>query len=216
MAIIKYAIADDHKIFRQGLRYALSDDHKIKLVGEAENGLAVLELVQKHSIDVILLDIQMPQMDGLEVTRHLRANYPDIKILILTMFEDDQFIMRLLEAGANGYLIKSADPSEIKSAIHTVMDNDYYFNDLVSKTMLKSIIQKKKIALRFKNEIKLNEKEIEILKLICQEYTAAEIAEKIFLSQRTVEGIRSGLLEKIGVRNTVGLVLYAVKKDLIN
>jgi DNA-binding NarL/FixJ family response regulator len=155
-------------------------------------------------------------MDGVEVTKQIRLLYPDIKILILTMFEEEHFIMHLMEIGANGYLLKNAEPEEIKKAIHAVFENDFYFNDLVSNTMLRNIVQKKNIATKFKKEVKLNEKETEILKLICKEFTAAEIAKEVFLSQRRVEGIRSELLEKIGVRNTAGLVLYAVKNGLVN
>ncbi len=215
MAIIKYAIADDHKIFRQGLRFALSDDHKLKLVGEAENGIMLLQVIEKQKPEVVLIDLKMPEMDGVEVTKQIRILYPEIKILILTMFEEEHFIMHLMEIGANGYLLKNAEPEEIKKAIHAVFENDFYFNDLVSNAMLRNIVQKKNIAARFKKEVKLNEKEIEILKLICKELTTAEIAKEVFLSQRRVEGIRSELLEKIGVRNTAGLVLYAVKNGIV-
>jgi DNA-binding NarL/FixJ family response regulator len=215
MAIIKYAIADDHKIFRQGLRYALADDHKLKFVGEAENGLLLLELVEKQKPDVILLDLKMPEMDGVEATKKIRATYPGIKILMLTTYDDEQFIIHLLELGANGYLLKNAEPDEIKKAIHSAYETDYYFNDLVSKTMLKTITQKNMINLGTKGAVKLNDRETEVLKLICLELTNTEIAEKIFLSPRTVEGIRTTLIEKTGVRNTAGLVLYALKNGII-
>ncbi len=215
MAIVKYAIADDHKIFRQGLRYALADDHRLKLVGEADNGLMLLQLVEKQKPDVILLDLKMPDMDGIEATKKIRANYPDIKILMLTTYDDEQFILHLLELGANGYLLKNAEPDEIKRAIHSVYENDYYFNHLVSNTMLKTITSKNAASLRFKETIKLNEREIEVLKLICQELTTAEIAKTIFLSPRTIEGIRTSLIEKIGAKNTAGLVIYAMKNDIL-
>ena len=137
MAIIKYTIADDHKIFRQGLRYALADDHKLKLVGEAENGVELLQLLEKQKTDVVLLDIKMPEMDGIETTMKLQERYPEVKILILTTHEEENFIIHLLELGANGYLLKNAEPDEIKNAIHYVFENDYYFNDLVSNAMLR-------------------------------------------------------------------------------
>lgn len=216
MAIIKYAIADDHKIFRQGLRYALADDHKLKIIGEAEDGMKLLELIETQKPDVVLLDLKMPGFDGIETTKKVRSTYPDIKILILTTYDDEHFILHLLELGANGYLLKNAEPDEIKKAIHCVFDNDYYFNDLVSKTMLKTITQQNKASLRFKEDIKLNERETEVLKMICQELTTTEIAEKIFLSPRTVEGIRTGLIDKTGVRNTAGLVLYAIKNGIVS
>jgi DNA-binding NarL/FixJ family response regulator len=216
MAIIQYIIADDHKIFRQGLKMTLADDHKIKCTGEAANGLELLELLQKARPDVILLDLKMPEMDGLEVLKEIRQRYEDLKVIVLTMFDDEHFILHMMEAGANGYLLKNAEPSEIKNAIHAAFENGYYFNDLVNTVMLKKIVQQHKTTPKFRDEIKLNDKEAEILKLICEEHTAAEIGKKIFLSTRTVEGIRSMLLEKIGVRNTAGLVMYAVKNGIVS
>jgi DNA-binding NarL/FixJ family response regulator len=215
MAIIKYIIADDHKIFRQGLRLALSDDHKLKLIAEAGNGIELLELLDKQKADVILLDLKMPEMDGMEAIKHIRGRHGDIKIIILTMYDDEQFILHLLESGANGYLIKNADPEEIKIAIHSVVETGYYFSDLVSSIMLKSLVQKNKTQPKFKAEITLNEKERDVLKLICEGHTATEIGKAIFLSPRTIEGIRSTLLEKIGVRNTAGLVMYAAKNGIV-
>ena len=136
--IIKYAIADDHKIFRQGLKFALGIDTKLRLVCEAENGRELLESIKQHKPDVVLLDLKMPEMDGLEATKQIHSAYRKVKILILTSYSDEHFIMHLLESGANGYLLKNADPEEIKKAIHTVFEHDYYFNNIVSYTMLKS------------------------------------------------------------------------------
>ncbi len=214
MAIISYIIADDHKIFRQGLKISLVDDHKLKCIGEAGNGQELLDMLQTKKADVVLLDLKMPEMDGMETLKPLKEQYPDLKIVVLTMFDEEHFILHMMESGANGYLLKNAEPQEIKTAIHSVYENEYYFNDLVNTTLLRKVVQQKK-APRFKEEIKLNERETEILQLICQEYTAAEIGQKVFLSTRTVEGIRSSLLEKIGVRNTAGLVMYAVKNGIV-
>lgn len=214
MAVISYIIADDHKIFRQGLKISLIDDHKLKCVGEAGNGLELLELLKNKAAEVVLLDLKMPEMDGVEALKQLREQYPDLKIIVLTMFEEEHFILHMMESGANGYLLKNTEAQEIKTAIHSVYENEYYFNDLVNTTLLRKVVQQKK-APRFKEEIKLNEREMEVLQLICQEFTAAEIGQKVFLSPRTVEGIRSSLLEKIGVRNTAGLVMYAVKNGIV-
>lgn len=214
--VIRYAIADDHKIFRQGLKLALGDDPKIKCVGEAEDGVQLLELLKTQKADVVLVDLKMPNMDGIEVTKEIRTLYPDLKVLILTMFDDEHFILHLMEAGANGYLIKNADPKDIKTALHAAYENGYYFSDMVSNVLLKNVVQKNKAQPIFKEAIKLSEKETEILKLICQEYTTAEIGKMVFLSPRTIEGIRAGLLEKIGVRNIAGLVMYAVKNGIVN
>lgn len=214
MAIITYIIADDHKVFRQGLRYALNSDSALKCIGEAENGIQLLQLLGSITPDVVLLDMKMPEMDGMEATKAIKEKHPATKIIVLTMYDDENFVLHMLDMGVNGYLIKNAEPEEIIRAIYTVHENDYYFNDMVSKLMLKTIVKKKQVQQRTKDNIQLNDKEKDILRLICNEHTNAEIAEKVFLSQRTVEGIRSSLLEKIGVRNTAGLVVYAVKNGI--
>lgn len=216
MAILTYIIADDHKVFRQGLRYTLNTDPQLKCIGEAENGKQLLQLLASIQPDVILMDLKMPEMDGMEATKAIRQLYPDVKILVLTMYDDEQFVLHMLDMGVNGYLIKNADPDEIIKALYTVHENDYYFNDMVSRLMLRTIVNKKQVQQRTKENVQLSDKETEILRLICLEHTNAEIAEKVFLSQRTVEGIRSTLLEKIGVRNTAGLVMYAVKKGIVS
>lgn len=216
MAILTYIIADDHKVFRQGLRYTLNTDPQLKCIGEAENGKQLLQLLASIQPDVILMDLKMPEMDGMEATKAIRQLYPDVKILVLTMYDDEQFVLHMLDMGVNGYLVKNADPEEIIKALYTVHENDYYFNDMVSRLMLRTIVNKKQVQQRTKENVQLSDKETEILRLICLEHTNAEIAEKVFLSQRTVEGIRSTLLEKIGVRNTAGLVMYAVKKGIVS
>jgi DNA-binding NarL/FixJ family response regulator len=215
MTPILYVIADDHEVFRQGLKLVLSDDPALQFIGEVANGRALLELLEQQAPDVILLDLKMPVLDGFEATREIRKLYPEIKILILTMHDEEHFILHLLEAGANGYLLKNAHPKEIQEAIHAVYENKYYFNDLVNTTLLKNLVQKNIALPSFKPSENLAEKEIRILELICQEYTSAEIGEKVFLSARTVEGIRAGIMEKVGVRNIAGLVMYAVKNGIV-
>lgn len=215
MSTLRYIIADDHKIFRQGLKLVLGDEPGLQFVAEAENGEELLQILKGNETDVVLLDLKMPVMDGLTATKEIRANYPNVKILILTMHDEEHMILHMLEAGANGYLLKNADPAEIKKAISAVTENNYYFNDMVSGTMLKNIMNKNMATPSFKPAIELDEREIKILQLICQECTSAEIGEKVFLSARTVEGIRSGIMEKIGVRNIAGLVMYAVKNGIV-
>lgn len=216
MAAIQYIIADDHQIFRQGLKFSLSKDKALQCVGEAGNGTELMQLLQSTRPDVILMDLKMPEMDGLEATKLVREQYPDIRIIVLTMYDDENFIIHMLDIGANSFLVKNAEPEEIQMAMHSVYENEYYFNDLVSKTMLKTLVQKNKGVPRFKKEVQLNDKEVDVLRLICEEHTNAEIAAKVFLSPRTIEGIRANLLEKIGVRNTAGLVLYAVKHGIVS
>lgn len=214
--MIHYIIADDHKVFRQGLRMVLSDDTKLNFIGEAEHGAELLRLVEEKVPDVILLDLKMPVMDGLEATRLIRSKYPDVRILILTMHDEEHMALHMLEAGANGYLLKNADPDEIKLAIHTVVESNHYFNDFVSNAMLKKLVNRNIATPSFKAAPQLEEREIKILQLICHGHTSAEIGEKVFLSARTVEGIRAGIMEKVGARNIAGLVMYAVKNKLVD
>lgn len=212
---IRYVIADDHKIFRQGLKLVLDDDPDLLLAGEAENGYELMELIQSVEVDIILLDLKMPDMDGFEATQEIRRCYPDIKIIILTMHSEDSFILHLLELGANGYLIKNTGASEILRAIHTVHETNYYFNEMVSKALLKKIAVNDNYRPRNIDKVELTDREKQVLKLICEEKTAPEIGAIMFLSPRTIEGIRATLLEKIRVRNIAGLVLYAVKNGLV-
>ena len=214
MTTISYIIADDHAIFRQGIKFSLSEDKSLQCIGEAGDGDELMKLLHNGLPDVILMDLKMPGTDGVPATKEIKRLYPGIKVIVLTMYDDEQYIIHMLDIGANAYLVKNTEPSEIINAIHTVFQNDYYFSDMVSKAMLKSIVNKKKITPRFDHAVQLNDRETEILKLICKECTTAEIAEQLYLSQRTVEGLRTGMLEKVGVRNTAGLVLFAAKNGL--
>ncbi len=211
---IKYAIADDHKIFRRGIIAVLSDEPELKFVMEAENGEELLKGLPEFKPDVILLDLQMPVMDGIETTKTIRKTDKDTRIIIISFHEDDKYVIHLMEIGANGYLLKNANPEEIKMAIFTAYKNGFYFNDFVNKALLRKIVHKTHIRPTFNNNVVLTSREIEVLKLICEEQTANEISQLIFLSPRTVEGIRTKLLEKIGVKNTAGLVMYAVKNRI--
>jgi DNA-binding NarL/FixJ family response regulator len=211
---ILIAIADDYKIFREGLKVGLSADDKLKVVLEADNGEELLKGLETVKPDVVLMDLKMPIMDGMEATKEIRKRFPELKVLVVSMYEDDKFIIHLMENGANGYLLKNAEPAEISRSIYSVYENGYYFNDLVNKALLKKLVLKNNLKPSFNQNIDLTEREQEVLKMICEEKTAAEIAKEIFLSPRSVEGIRQRLIEKIGVRNTAGLVMFAVKNGL--
>lgn len=212
---IRYAIADDHKLFRRGVIAVLEDMPALKLVLEAENGRDLLNNLAKAKPDIILLDLKMPEMDGIETAIEIRKQNNDVKIIVISMLDDEKYVIHLMEIGANGYLLKNAEPEEIKTAILTSYENGYYFNDFVNKALLKKLVHKTQLKPVFNKNIELTGRELEVLKLICQEQTANEISKLIFLSPRTVEGIRTKLLEKIGVKNTAGLVMYAVKNRIV-
>lgn len=216
MSTIKIAIADDYKIYRDGLKVGLSADGQLEVILEADNGEDLLKGMEISPPDVILMDLKMPLMDGMEATKLVRKKYPSVKVLVVSMYDDDKFIIHLMENGANGYLLKNAEPEEIRRSIYAVQENGYYFNDVVNKALLKKLVLKNNLKPSFNKNIDLTEREQEVLKLICEEKTAAEIGKEIFLSPRSVEGIRQRLIEKIGVRNTAGLVMFAVKSGLVD
>jgi DNA-binding NarL/FixJ family response regulator len=214
MSKINIAIADDYKIFRDGLKVGLGADENLEVVLEADNGEDLLNGLKDIKVDVIIMDLKMPIMDGVEATKEVRKKFNPIKVLVVTMYDDDKFIIHLMENGANGYLLKNADADEIRKSIYAVHENGYYFNDLVNKALLKRLVLKGNIKPSFNQNIELTERELEVLKLICEEKTAAEIGKEIFLSPRSVEGIRTRLIEKVGVRNTAGLVMFAIKNGI--
>ena len=200
MGPIKVAIADDHKIFRKGVILSLRPYPNIKFVLEAENGQELIDNLPTvaETPDVILMDLRMPQ------------------IIALTMYEDERFVSHMMEIGANGYLLKSADPAEIKKAIMEVMSKGYYLNNFVNRILLKKSHARQKVAPTITSEITLSDREREVVKYICMEFTAHEIAQKLEVSPRTVEAIKDRLMERFGAKNTAGLVFFAVKNNLID
>ena len=213
MIPIRLAIADDHRIFREGLKAFLEDYAHISVQLEAASGRQLVDQLSHHTVDIVLMDINMPEMDGLEATALLHQLFPQLRVLALSMFDDDKYIVGMMKAGARGYLLKSAEPDEIVTAITAVHERGFYFNESLSATLVKQLVGHSPAEL--KNEAELNERETEVLQLLCQELSNSEIADRLFLSVRTVEGYRTRLFEKIGARNIVGLVIYAVKKGLI-
>ncbi|HEX8023855.1 response regulator transcription factor [Mucilaginibacter sp. cycad4] len=216
MGPIKLGIVDDHKIFRNGLKATLEDCGDFELVLEASNGKELIGLLTDKTPDVILMDIKMPEMDGIQTATHVHQHFKDIKILALSMFNEDKYIVDMMKAGASGYLLKNAEPEEIIEAVSTVYNKGFYFNEHLSITLIKQLVGNDQADNIPNNKTDLNEREIEVLKLVCQECSNQEIADKIFLSVRTVEGYRARLFEKTGSKNLVGLVIYAIKRGIIN
>jgi DNA-binding NarL/FixJ family response regulator len=215
---IKVVICDDHVLYRAGVKTALSAKKDVKIVAEADNGMHLLNLLRMIPADVILLDIQMPIMDGIATLPELKKHFPDVKTIMLTMMDDHSMITKLMELGANSYLTKTSDSEIIYEAIKTCFDQEYYFNTLTNKALLSNLKQRtmpipQKMVLE---EARLNDKEITILKLMCEEKSTKEIAEMVELSPRTVEAIRDKLKVKTGAKSTAGLIMYAVKNKLID
>jgi DNA-binding NarL/FixJ family response regulator len=213
---IKVAIADDHKIFRKGVIISLRSYVNIKFVLEADNGEELLEKIPEFQPDVVLCDLKMPVKDGIDTTKQITKRFPHIRVIILTMYEDDRFVGHLMDCGAAGYLLKSTDPSEIKKAIVDVMRTGFYLNPFVNKVLIKKNYAKQKFNPSLNSEMVLSDREKEVLKLVCLEFTAQEIAGKMDISPRTVEAIKDRLMERFGVKNSVGLVFFAMKNQLID
>ncbi len=216
MDSIRVAIADDHKIFRKGVILSLKSYHNIEFVLEAENGQELISLVEKAKPDIVLMDLKMPVKDGIETTKYLNKHFPSIRILILTMYEDERFVGHLMDSGANGYLLKSTDPEEIKRGIMDVMRTGFYLNNFVNRVLIKKNYAKQKFNPNLKSEIVISDREKEVLSLVCLEFTAQEIAQKMEISARTVEAIKDRLMERFAVKNSVGLVFFALKNSLID
>lgn len=210
---IKVAIADDHALFRAGVKTALSARKDIEMIAEADNGMQLLNLLKHVEPDVILLDIQMPLMDGITTLPEIRKLYPEIKVIILSMHNDHSMISKLMEVGANSYLTKNSDSETIYQAIKTCYEQEFFFNDLTNKALLSGLRTKK--TDHTQEDVQLNDKELRILKLMCEEKTTKEIADIVDISPRTVEAIRDKLKTKTGAKSMAGLVMYAVKNKLL-
>ncbi len=214
---INVIIADDHVLYRAGVKTALSSKKDIKIIAEADNGSHLLMLLKAVQPDVILLDIQMPIMDGITTLPEIKKLYPHIKIIMLTMMDDHSMITKLMELGANSYLTKTSDSEIIYEAIKTCHEQEYYFNSLTNQALLNNLRQKNvTMPHRMTAEANLTDKEITVLKLMCEEKSTREIAEAVELSPRTVEAMRDKLKTKTGAKSTAGLIMYAVKHKLLD
>jgi DNA-binding NarL/FixJ family response regulator len=211
---IKVIIADDHTLFRAGVKTALSVKKDVELIAEADNGMQLLNLLKHFEPDVILLDIQMPIMDGIQTLPEIRKLYPHVKVIILSMHNDHSMISKLMEIGANSYLTKNSDSETIYQAIKTCYEQEFFFNELTNKALLSGLRTKRTDGLGLQ-EASLTEKELTVLKLMCEERTTKEIADIVEISPRTVEAIRDKLKSKTGSKSMAGLVMYAIKNKII-
>ena len=212
---ILVAIADDYKIFREGIKKCIAGDKALEVILEAENGEELISGFKKTIPDVVIMDLKMPVMGGMEATQIIRKKFPGVKVLVVTMYGEDKFIIHLMDIGANGYLLKNAEPDEIRRSIYAVHKNGYYFNDMVDKALLKKLALNNKINPSFNEGIELSSQETEVLKLLCEEKSTEEISNQLTISVESVETIQKGLVEKVGVRNIAGLVMFAIKNGIV-
>lgn len=213
---IKLIIADDHEIFRDGLALMLSKQKDLELAGQAENGKELVEMVEQLDPDIIITDIKMPVMDGVEAARKILEKNADRRIIALSMFDEENLIVDMLESGAKGYLLKNADKQEILDAIATVYENNNYYCRHTSAKLASMIVKSKFNPYRKIKPVEFSDREKEIILYICKQYTAQQMADTLYLSKRTVEGYRTKILEKMNVKNTAGVVIYALKHQLID
>jgi DNA-binding NarL/FixJ family response regulator len=211
MEKIGIIIADDHQLFRNGLKILLNSFPEFEVAGEVSNGREFLELLQTVQADIALMDINMPEMDGIEATRKGLKINPSIKIIALSMYGEEEYYYKMVDAGARGFLLKDSDISEVKEAILTVVKGGSYF----SQELLYHVIQKIKHREQETRSANLSKREKEILVKICEGLSNQEIAEALFISKRTVDKHRANLLGKTNSKNTASLILFAIKNKLI-
>lgn len=208
-------MADDHTLFRKAMVNLIRGFENIADVKDAENGKELLTLMKYQVPDVAIVDLQMPVMDGTETCENILQKYPDVKIIILTMHDSEKYILHMMEMGVHAFLLKNTEPEELEEAIHSVMEKDFYHNDLVA-TVLRKNVKEKRAGLRpVFSATELSDREKEIVVLVCQELTIKEIGQKLSISENTVRNHRVNIMEKVGVNNMVGLVKYAYDCGLV-
>ncbi len=215
MPKINILLADDHKIVRDGIISLLSDEKEFNIVAEAENGIQVLNILKQERIDIIIMDISMPEMNGIECTKKIKQIYPEIHVLILSMYNEEQYINEVFKSGASGYILKNSGKEELIKAIKTIFSGKPYYSPEVTQTYIQSLVKPDNKKSDIENVInELSSREIEVLELIVNEFSNQEIAEKLSISIRTVDAHRRNLLNKIGVKNTAGLVKFAISNNI--
>ena len=209
-------LVDDHVLLRNGLANLIESFGNYKVLFEANNGKAFIEKLNPKALpELVLMDINMPEMDGYETCLWLKNNYPDIKVLALSMYDNENAVIRMFKAGAKGYILKDCEPAELRAALKAVITKGFYYSEMVTGKLIHTINTLDENDSQAKNIIKLNDREITFLKLACTELTYKEIADKMFVSPRTIDGYRDDLFEKLNIKTRVGLVMYAIKNGVI-
>ncbi|MEN7551379.1 response regulator transcription factor [Rapidithrix thailandica] len=210
---IRIIVADDHSMFLDGLISLLNDVEYIEIVGKASNGKEALHLLKKVKADWVITDISMPEMDGIVLTGQIKKKYPEIKVLVVSMYHQSETIAKVVQQEADGYLLKNAGKEELLKAIASIQAGEKYFSEEIKQKYLESMFAPKK---KSREQVPLSRREKEVLVLIAQENTTPEIAEKLFISQHTVESHRKNIIRKLNVRNTAGIVKYAIQQGLLD
>ena len=215
MAKIKVLLVEDHTILREGIKALLEKEPGIEVIGEADDGIEAMKAVEKLQPDIVLLDITLPYLNGLEITRKISKRYPGIKVLILTMHNSEEYVIELLTAGAKGYIIKQAAPNELISAIRSVSEGFIFLSPEISKKVVGRINIKGRLNKDKKDRFQLSERETEVLQLIVEEHSPRDIAGLLFISIKTVENHRYNIMKKLDIHSIAGLTKYALEKRII-
>lgn len=215
MTAYRILLVDDHKMFRQGIRRIIEENRGLEVVGEAGDGLEALTLMKKMAVDMVIVDIAMPNLRGIETTRELKSLYPKVKVLILTMYKDRDFLVKSISAGADGYLVKEDADIELFTAIDAIRKGEIYISPLLDKTIRTGFIQMFQKPPKF-GEQELTLRQAEIVKLIAEGKSSREIAELLSISVRTVEGHRAAIMKRLGLKKETELVKYAIRKNYIS
>lgn len=209
----KVVLVDDHILLRNGLASLINSFGDYTVLFEASNGKDFINTLQPHELpQVVLMDINMPEMDGYETCLWLKDNYPEIKVLALSMYDNENAVIRMFKAGAKGYILKDCDPSELKEALYSIIAKGFYYSEMVTGTFIRSVNEENS---QVKNITHLKDHEMTFIKWVCTELTYKEIADKMFLSPRTIDGYRDDLFQKLNVKTRVGLVMYAIKNGIV-
>lgn len=215
MRPLKVYIADDHTLFRKAMVNLLRSFERIVEVKDAENGKELLALIKNEVPDVVLVDLQMPVMDGSDASKQIVQKYPNVKIIVLTMHDSNKFILHMMDMGVHAFLLKNTEPDELEQAIYAVADKDFYHNELVAAVLRKNVKDRQPGQRPNFEHADLTDREREILLLICQELTMKEIGQRLYLSENTVRNHRVNIMDKVGVNNIVGLVKYAYDTGIV-
>jgi DNA-binding NarL/FixJ family response regulator len=210
---IKIIIAEDHALYRDGLKTMLGLYDEFEIIAEAVDGSELIKMFEFHRPDVVLMDINMPILNGIEATKFVSTHFDDTKIIAITMNDEKSSIMDMMDAGANGYVLKSEDKEEIIKAIYTVLNGDDYYSKNVENSII-NLIHSKKSTDNYKKSVYFNEKELQLINYLCEEFNSDEIAKTMFLSKKTIDGLRLKIKNELNVRNSIGIVKYAIKNGL--
>lgn len=216
MKTINVILVDDHTLFRDGIKSILDEEKEINVIDEAADGNTLCEKLKYQSPDVVITDISLPDISGIELTKKITKNYPELKVLMLSMHNNEEFILSSLKAGANGYLSKDIKRSELLDAIHSIMEGKIYFNKEISQTIINNYREDDHAGSGSKLHNKLTEREIEVLKLVGEGLINKEIADKLFISIRTVDAHKNHIMHKLDLKSSVDMVKYAIKNKLID